>query len=608
MAAVLTCLCMLVLLCVLPRKYLWFARIRSKLLIALALAAFVLNYIGFSAKYADAPLTAAAMTLYGTAKTLTLSNVSTDYLAYIPQLTWFPAAYGVLLCLTTLVVAAVALSLWGYRVMCALRLGFLRVWGTSREILLFSALNEKAFSVASSAVCDRKAKKPLALFFVDAKPAADAAAALENQCAQQGFILVSRKQRFTRGFDRIVRRRSGQCLRVFAIQDTDDANLAFLVEAAAALAGRKRTPANISSYVLLQNGAYRRVFDSDAFTALDVHPLFADDLACRELFARFIPISAARNGVLHAAILGTGPIIARLLRYLCILGQTPDTRLVLTVIGKDAEREIAQFRRQCPMLPERLCLEGLSLAYGTEDYDLYFEEHITDIDCFFVADADAAAISLYDRLQDRRIVRPLWLYAAEMPAAFDGLLESGAFDRLCCFGKTKALYTTQVLVDERLDRLAKAVHAYYCREFGMDTPWDALSAHAKDSNRSSALHIHTKLYSLGLRAAEGGDTTMLKEKLKDPAVVSRLAQMEHLRWNAYHFVNGWRLLPLAEANGTIKDEARRLHVCLVDWEALDAISAAFGRDFKRADATLVEHLPEILESAGLGAALYDTES
>lgn len=605
--AIVTVLCIFGLLCMLPRRYLWFARNRVRLLLVLTLAAFALNYLGYAAKYADSPLTAAAMALYGTGKTLTLSNTSTDYLSYIPQFTWFPAVYSVLLCCTALIMTAFVLSLWGYRILCGLQLGFLRLFGVRRDIYLFSALNENALSVARSA-CNAddgtRRRKPLCVFLVDPK-APDAE--LENQAAARGFLLASRGAHTALTLCGMAKGRKEQALRLFTIQPSDEENVAFFFDTASNLEKARRVPQNVSAYLPLQDDVYARVLDAPRLALLDAHPISLHDLACRALFARFIPLSAARDGALHVALFGGGAIDATLLRYLTVLGQQTHTRLTITLLGANAAQEAAAFHLRCPQAERQVCIETVCHPLQSEACAAYLRTNGETLGCCFVTDGDAhTALFLHDSLTLAGIPRPIWVYTGAS-SALQRILESASLPGVRCFGERETLFSAQVLVDETLDRLAKAVHAFYCTEYALDTPWDALTLHAKDSNRSSALHIHTKLYTLGLQTKAGESTALLEQKLKDPDVVLGLSQMEHLRWNAYHYTNGWRTLPLEEANGKTKDEARRLHVCLVDYDALDAVSAAFGRDFKRADSTLVEHLPEILQSAGLGTALWEDD-
>lgn len=70
--------------------------------------------------------------------------------------------------------------------------------------------------------------------------------------------------------------------------------------------------------------------------------------------------------------------------------------------------------------------------------------------------------------------------------------------------------------------------------------------------------------------------------------VERMAEMEHGRWNVERLRNGWRF-------GKPRDDAKKLHNCLVSWEVLPD-----GENgYKKYDRDAVLKFPEILAQAGL---------
>ena len=104
-------------------------------------------------------------------------------------------------------------------------------------------------------------------------------------------------------------------------------------------------------------------------------------------------------------------------------------------------------------------------------------------------------------------------------------------------------------------------------------------------------------------------------------VLEVLGEMEHLRWNAFHFVMGYSVMSAdrMEENARIvaesrragvpcsvritKDSDNRLHACLISWEELDALSQRekelTGREisYKQIDINNVLVLPQILQAA-----------
>ena len=71
------------------------------------------------------------------------------------------------------------------------------------------------------------------------------------------------------------------------------------------------------------------------------------------------------------------------------------------------------------------------------------------------------------------------------------------------------------------------------------------------------------------------------------AEIERMAEMEHGRWTIERLRDGWRPGP--------RDEARKLHNCLVPWSAL----SNDPNGVKRHDREGVRAFPAILATAGL---------
>ena len=63
-----------------------------------------------------------------------------------------------------------------------------------------------------------------------------------------------------------------------------------------------------------------------------------------------------------------------------------------------------------------------------------------------------------------------------------------------------------------------------------------------------------------------------------------MAEMEHGRWIIERLSDGWRYGP--------RDDARKLHNCLVSW-------AELSEDIKKHDRNAVRSFPSILAKAGL---------
>ena len=126
------------------------------------------------------------------------------------------------------------------------------------------------------------------------------------------------------------------------------------------------------------------------------------------------------------------------------------------------------------------------------------------------------------------------------------------------FGSFSTLNTTQIIFDEELDQKAINIHNYYRNLYGME-PWEELSLFKKNSNRMQAEHINIKLRGIGWNQNNFKDYDKFLEQ--NPELVKKWSRIEHLRWNAFHYINGWDY-------SKQRDDAKKLHHCLVDFEKL----------------------------------------
>ena len=122
-----------------------------------------------------------------------------------------------------------------------------------------------------------------------------------------------------------------------------------------------------------------------------------------------------------------------------------------------------------------------------------------------------------------------------------------------------------------IEELAEIIHNAYLKEEREKTPapppgptlkpWEELSEHYKNSNREQAEHILWKLRAIGCRRVRTKDprAEQVTKLTKDEVEV--LARMEHLRWCAEKWLDGWQ-------KGPVKDERERTHPNLVPWEEL----------------------------------------
>jgi len=151
--------------------------------------------------------------------------------------------------------------------------------------------------------------------------------------------------------------------------------------------------------------------------------------------------------------------------------------------------------------------------------------------------------------------------------------------------------------------------------------WKKLSLHKKESNRSVADHMKMKLKYLGLKSVS--ETSPFEvEKLAEANMnifeknfnnKTLLAKMEHNRWMAFHFLQGFRPADFVSRTEKKLLESKKFHMCLVPFELfrkkrelLESYGYKNG-EFEGYDFLINDHIPQILAYAGYRILPIPTE-
>lgn len=144
----------------------------------------------------------------------------------------------------------------------------------------------------------------------------------------------------------------------------------------------------------------------------------------------------------------------------------------------------------------------------------------------------------------------------------------------------------------RVDRLAQVIHEHYrdtIEAQGRDPatepagrPWAELAESYRDASRFQADHIGAKLAATDCRTVPLADAPAFAYA---PLEVERLADIEHRRWAADRYLNGWTYAP-------VRDNARRHHPQLVPY-------ADLSEPMKDLDRYVVRLVPTLLARSGL---------
>lgn len=150
-----------------------------------------------------------------------------------------------------------------------------------------------------------------------------------------------------------------------------------------------------------------------------------------------------------------------------------------------------------------------------------------------------------------------------------------------------------VLLEGAGDAVARTIHEHYCDTIaaqGRDPaaepagkPWDQLASSYRQANRHQADHLWAKLAVTDCQAVP---EEIVESFSFSPLEIERLAVIEHQRWAADRYLDGWRYAP-------VRDNARKHHPQLIPYAALSTA-------MKDLDRFAVRGLPTLLARSGLG--------
>lgn len=190
------------------------------------------------------------------------------------------------------------------------------------------------------------------------------------------------------------------------------------------------------------------------------------------------------------------------------------------------------------------------------------------------------------------------------------------------FGSTQKNFNLLDILQDKVDAYAKiffySYEAYKQKEdenYKKESYKD-IDVWTAESNRQVLMHIPIKLKMLNLTVEEALKQFESEEAFKKyienihPDALDRLSEMEHLRWNALHYVHGWTNMRIEEAihrkdeiaKGHLKqakfnkDFILKKHVCLVSYQALLDLEKTFHANYQKYDTNNVTNIIDILKS------------
>jgi hypothetical protein len=169
------------------------------------------------------------------------------------------------------------------------------------------------------------------------------------------------------------------------------------------------------------------------------------------------------------------------------------------------------------------------------------------------------------------------------------------------FGMIDKIAVKEAISNDQIDRSARKIFEDYGKT--QNNPlrtWEKAPEWEKISNRSQADHIDVKLRAIGCyaanRAAKPDDIKVSEFNEKE---IELMAQMEHARWNAERFLNGWEKydgsVPWHALSKEEKDRLKndeKINGCLVDWDELPDHIKEFDRNAVKSIFAILKNLKQ----------------
>lgn len=174
-------------------------------------------------------------------------------------------------------------------------------------------------------------------------------------------------------------------------------------------------------------------------------------------------------------------------------------------------------------------------------------------------------------------------------------------------GDFERVNSVDYLIDEKIDKVAKCVNYVYNHSDppildkeqifeSMETEWDENDTKIFNQNSSRSVALNVK----NIVKIAGGEELFRKRVTEQP-FLEKYAEMEHMRWNAFHVMYGvdvWDKDEVNARNGKLRfGGTLARHICLVSFDKLDKMSQKVrslgnvNEDYREIDRRIIRHFP-----------------
>ena len=346
------------------------------------------------------------------------------------------------------------------------------------------------------------------------------------------------------------------------------------------------------------------------------------------------PEIAEDNKTFSTVVVGSSPLAVEIVYTLSMLSVLPnENKFILHLVSPDATAFYSRLQKLFANISKIPHLEIRCTEIEYDDLAFYQNKvwnsrNLTNV--IVATDNEEQNLDIAINLQDttylsksvKGTLKTKVLFALYHDLGLSRVIDENraTFANFYTFGNIREASSIENLLDERLDSIAKWANFFYAKMYGgvdKDIEWMKASMHDRLSTKAQVQHIYTKLVALSLSAKRSDKSydTLLKENRElfnkrvetnlygaEPidtfkveefpqeftSTLDKLAKAEHNRWNAFHYLHGWKYAK--KRNKPLKE-----HHCLLPLEQFDNDDL---KDTYRHDITSIVNIPLYLAQAG----------
>lgn len=280
----------------------------------------------------------------------------------------------------------------------------------------------------------------------------------------------------------------------------------------------------------------------------------------------------------HVGIFGSGRLAQSMILRLARIGHFVNLKRIKVTLFQEGDSIEKKLNQNFPGIAKLIDIETIDEPLSLFDIERFNEiqnKHPFDV-VYVLSENDSLSSNVLKKLIKNNSDKQINVVLSLMNPA--GILnkwyhvDTISNLRIHRFSLFEESFTKQAILSEKIDRLAKQVHAFYLPskdkrdpEKGSNTSWENLSIDIKNQNREQADHIAVKLRAAGFDGRFADNVSFTKE------LTELLAEVEHRRWYAHMILCGW-------IQGEKRDEDNKTHPDLIPYHQLEEKVKTYDKD------------------------------